>query len=82
MPENSPRVKIEAVRGYDGRITFCRPTLEEREKGLNEVVAETGAHFIHPYNDPRIIAGQATCAKELIEEVTGLAKSDENINIW
>ncbi len=72
MPENSPRVKIEAVRGYGGRITFCRPTLEDREKGLHEVVAETGAHFVHPYNDPWIIAGQATCAKELIEEIPGL----------
>lgn len=68
MPENSPAVKVEAVRGYSGRIVFCEPTQAAREKALAAVVAETGAGFVHPYDDPRVIAGQATCALELLEQ--------------
>jgi threonine dehydratase len=72
MPDNSPKVKVEAVRGYGGRIVFCRPTQAEREKTLAEVVRDTGAAFIHPYDDARVIAGQATAARELLAEVHGL----------
>jgi threonine dehydratase len=72
MPESSPRAKVAAVRGYGGRIVFCPPTQEDRERTLESVVAETGAAFVHPYNDPRVVAGQATCAVELIEEVPDL----------
>jgi threonine dehydratase len=72
MPTNAPRVKIEAVRGYGGEIVFCEPTLAAREESLEQVIAKTGAEFIHPYNDVRIIAGQATCAKELLEEIDDL----------
>ena len=72
MPDNSPKVKVEAVKGYGGRILFCRPTQEERERTLAEVVRETGAVFIHPYDNPRVIAGQATAARELLAEVRGL----------
>jgi threonine dehydratase len=68
MPANSPAVKVEAVRGYGGRIVFCEPTQAAREKTLAAVVAETGAGFVHPYDDPRVIAGQATCALELLEQ--------------
>lgn len=72
MPDNSPSVKIKAVEGYGARIHFCEPTLQAREDGLERVVRETGATFIHSYNDYRIIAGQATAALELIEEIPGL----------
>jgi len=72
MPETSPRVKVDAVRGYGAEIFFCEPTQQAREKLLNEVVEKTGAEFIHPYNDHRVITGQATAAKELIEEVSSL----------
>lgn len=72
MPENSPRVKIAAVEGYGAKITFCKPTLEARETTLEAVVAETGATFIHPYNDLRVITGQATAAMELLESVQNL----------
>lgn len=68
MPENSPEVKINAVKGYGAEITFCKPTLEAREETMKDFLKKTGAEFIHPYNDERIIAGQATCAKELIED--------------
>ena len=68
MPENAPKVKIEAVRGYGAEITFCTPTLAAREETLASVVERTGAAFVHPYNDLRVIAGQATCAAEFLEE--------------
>ena len=68
MPETSPQVKVDGVRGYGGRITFCKPTLKAREDALKEIINSTGALEIHPYNDYRIIAGQATAALELIEE--------------
>lgn len=69
MPETSSSVKIRGVRGYGGEITFCKPTLESREETLREIVSKTGATEIHPYNDYRIIAGQATAALELLEDV-------------
>jgi threonine dehydratase len=72
MPDNSPKVKVDAVKGYGAEIFFCEPTQQAREKTLNEVVERTGAEFIHPYNDYRVITGQATCAKELLEEIPGL----------
>jgi len=72
MPENSSKVKIEAVKAYGGRITFCKPTLEARETTLIEVIAETGATEIHPYDNYRIIEGQATATKELLEQQPGL----------
>lgn len=72
MPDNSPDVKINAVRGYGAEITFCEPNLKAREDTMKVVIEKTGAEFIHPFNDERIIAGQATCAKELIENTENL----------
>jgi threonine dehydratase len=72
MPRNAPEVKKRAVAGYRARITFCEPTLEARERALEELVRASGATFIHPYNDPRVIAGQGTAALELLEEVPEL----------
>ena len=68
MPENAAKPKIAAVKQYGGIITFCEPNLESREKVLREVMLKTGACEIHPYNDYRTICGQATAAKELIED--------------
>ncbi len=72
MPENSPQVKIDAVKNYGGVITFCKPTLAARESTLKEVRERTGATEIHPYDNYDIIAGQATAAKELLEEIPDL----------
>jgi threonine dehydratase len=68
MPENSSAVKIEAVRRFGGEITFCESTLAARESVAATRLRETGAVFIPPYDDPRIIAGQGTAALELIED--------------
>jgi threonine dehydratase len=72
MPENAPAVKRRAVAGYRAEIVTCKPTLEAREAGLAQVVKDTGATVIHPYNDYRVIAGQGTAALELCEEVPEL----------
>lgn len=68
MPETAPIVKKNAVAGYGAEIIPCAPTLAARENTLEKVVANTGAHVIHPYNDYRVICGQATCALELVED--------------
>ena len=72
MPENSSRVKMDAVKGYGAEVITCIPTQKAREETLAKVVERTGATFIHPYNNYHIIAGQATAAKELIEEIPDL----------
>jgi threonine dehydratase len=72
MPETSSRVKVDAVQNYGGIITFCKPTLASREETLKVVMTRTNATELHPYNDYRTIAGQATAAKELIEDVPHL----------
>ena len=72
MPSNSSKVKVDAVRQYGGIITFCEPNVKAREEMLIKVVSETKATEIHPYNNVRIIAGQATATKELIEQTEKL----------
>ncbi len=68
MPTSAPAVKRAAVAGYGAVIYDCEPTLAARESTLAEVVARTGAEFVHPYNDERIIAGQGTAALELLTD--------------
>lgn len=72
MPLNANKAKIRAVENYGGIISYCEPTLEAREKTLINVISSTHAIEVHPYNDPRIIAGQATATTELLEQVDGL----------
>ncbi len=72
MPHTAPQAKKDAVRGYGGHVVECEPSTTSREAVFAEVVAETGAEFVHPYNDPRVIAGQGTCSKELYEQVKKL----------
>ncbi|MBE2188971.1 MAG: pyridoxal-phosphate dependent enzyme [Desulfobulbaceae bacterium] len=69
MPNNSPIVKSDAVREYGGKIIFCEPTLQAREDTLNQVVEETGAIFIHPYNNYKVICGQGTATLEILEDM-------------
>ncbi len=72
MPENAPAVKRAAVIGYGAEVIPCAPTLEARESTAARVQAETGATFVHPYDDDRIIAGAGTAALELLDEVPDL----------
>lgn len=72
MPGDAPKVKVEAVRGYGARIVFSGNAPEDREHTLQDVVKETGAEFVHPSDDLRVIAGQGTCALEIVEDVPDL----------
>lgn len=72
MPRTAPQAKKDAVIGYGGKITECEPSTSSREAVFAQVQERTGADFVHPYNDPRVIAGQGTCARELAEQVQGL----------
>jgi threonine dehydratase len=72
MPSTASRIKIAAVERYGGRIVFCEPTHRAREEAADKLVRETGATLVHPYNNPRVIAGQGTAALEFLEEVADL----------
>jgi len=72
MPKTAPEVKKKAVAGYGAEIIMCEPNLQAREDTLAQVVERTGATFIHPYNDERVICGQGTAALELIDEISAL----------
>lgn len=72
MPDTSPAIKKTATEGYGAEVILCENTLAARESTLEAVVERTGAIFIHPYNDYNVIAGQATAAKELIEDAEPL----------
>ena len=70
MPHTAPAAKKDAVRGYGGHIIECEPTQAAREATLAQVVEDSGADLVHPYDDCRVIAGQATCALELHEQIS------------
>ncbi|WP_434802952.1 beta-hydroxyaspartate dehydratase BhcB [Paracoccus albus] len=72
MPRTAPQAKKDTVRRFGGKITECEPSTSSREEAFARVQAETGSDFVHPYNDSRVIAGQGTCSKELIEQADGL----------
>jgi len=72
MPNNTPKNKIENVERYGGEILYCEPNIKSREYTLKKMVQKSGGSIIHPYNDEKIIAGQGTAAKELIEKVPDL----------
>ena len=72
MPNNSPDVKLNAVKGYGANVTLCEPTLEARRTTLEGIAQDTGAAVIHPFNNANVIAGQGTAALELIEDVDEL----------
>lgn len=72
MPHTAPQAKKDAVKGYGGKIVECEPSTTSREAALADVVSQTGAEFVHPYNDHRVIAGQGTCSHELLQQVENL----------
>src|SRR5213594_2813415 len=72
MPSNSAKVKIRAVESYEARVVFCEPTEEARESACADVIAKTGATLIHSFENPDVMAGQGTAARELLEEISDL----------
>lgn len=72
MPSDAPPVKKAAVAGYGATIIECEPTSAAREAAVADVIAETGAVEVHPYDNDHIIAGAGTAALELMRDVPGL----------
>lgn len=72
MPKTAPQAKKDTVARYGGVITECEPSTTSREETFASVQAATGGDFVHPYNDPRMIAGHGTCAREFMEQTDGL----------
>lgn len=72
MPNNSPKAKVNAVKGYGGGITFCEPNLKARESTLKKIVDETGATFLHPYDSFDVVCGQGTATLELLQEYSDI----------
>lgn len=72
MPTTAPKVKREAVLGYGAEVIECSPTLKAREATTQALIERTGAHLVHPYNDPHVIAGQGTATLELSQQVGAL----------
>ena len=72
MPSDAPVVKRRAVEGYGATVVECDPTQEAREENARKVMETTGATFVSPYDDPRVISGQGTTFLELDEQVPDL----------
>lgn len=72
VPRNAPLIKQRAIAAYGGQLTLCEPTLAARQAEADRIQRETGATFIHPYDNPEVIAGQATIALELLEQAPQL----------
>lgn len=72
MPDNAPAIKKRAVESYGAKIIYCEPTFQAREEMLAQVAERTGAAVVHPFDDPRVIAGQGTAALEMFEQAGDL----------
>ena len=68
MPHNTPKIKVKNVERNGGEVIWCEPDQTSREEVLKDLVVKTGSTVVHPYNDERIVMGQATAGKELIED--------------
>ena len=72
MPEDAPRAKVEATRGYGAEVIFYDRQRDDREMVARDVAEREGLVLVPPYDDYYVMAGQGTCALELLEEVAGL----------
>ncbi len=71
LPENAPKPKIQAVESYGAQSIFCDSTLEAREQAVQQIIDETGAHFVPPYDHFDVISGQGTVALEILDQLAG-----------
>jgi|TARA_B100001057_G_scaffold116189_1_gene114717 threonine dehydratase len=72
MPNGAPKIKIKAVKGYGAEVTLCDNNEQSRVDTCEKIIKQTGANFIHPYDNDKVILGQSTCSKELYDEVDDL----------
>jgi threonine dehydratase len=72
MPETTPFVKIAATRSYGAEVVLHGETVAEAQSRCEQIQSQRGLLLVHPYDDPRIIAGQGTIALEMLEDVPDL----------
>ncbi len=72
VPEGAVKSKLAAIEAYGATLHRCAPTMAARDAMAAQVQADTGARLVHPFTDPRVIAGQGTAALELLREVAAL----------
>lgn len=73
MPETAPAVKVAGVRRWGGDVVLAGRTSEDRQVKAEEIAAREGLAIVAPYDDPAIVAGQATVALELVEQLPDVA---------
>jgi serine racemase len=81
MPSNTPNVKRNAVQDFGATIVMVPPTNQARQEKADEIRRSTGASFIHPSEDPRVIAGQGTVCWEMIQQVKELRHDNTTLNV-
>ena len=67
MPKGAPKIKTDAVRGYGAEVTLCENNERSRHDTCEKIINKTGANFVHPFDNYDVIAGQATCSKEIYD---------------
>jgi threonine dehydratase len=72
MPHDSVARKVEATKGYGAEVVFCGTSTDDRERTTDELIAKHGYTLVHPFNDPKLIAGQGTVALEIFQELADL----------
>ena len=72
VPRSAPAVKLTAIRDFGAEIVHCDTDQASRDSATADVLARTGGVLVHPFNDPRVIAGQGTATLELLREAHGL----------
>ena len=68
MPQNTPSIKVDAVRGYGGEVLLFGANFDEAKAKAMELAEELNMTFVHPFDAPDVIAGQGTIAMELIQQ--------------
>jgi len=72
VPDNAPKVKVDAIKAYGANIVVCESTMAARISTCEHIITETGAVLVHPHDDLDVMAGQGTMAIELLEQVPQL----------
>ena len=69
MPRTTPTIKVEAVRGHGAEVILIGDSFQDAYQHARELESRTGATFVHPFDDPLVIAGQGTIGREIIEQL-------------
>lgn len=71
MPRTTPQIKVDAVRGRNAKVMLHGDTYDDAAEYAEQMVKEKGLYYIHPYDDPYVIAGQGTIGMEILRQLDG-----------